>query len=277
MNLRIEIWKNYNVFGRGPSNCWLNYLPFAKAILPALLIVLTFSYAEGNFNNDRQILRLYSQQLDDSFDISIEYFGNGVDTITIYVLEQTNRRLSHLKKVLNDSTHLFKVIGISQIKPTKSKRKNNFIPPPDGYYFDSGVSFFGMSHLFQEFLVEEVVAKYDEHSSQRILIGHSFAGVFALYLGLQELQPFQKIISISPSLWLNKNNFMYHYQKNSSLSFHCPTIVLYGKKEQLNKVGPSCVKLSDKIRDSDNIQFEEVDGNHQKTFSKMTSVHILEQ
>jgi hypothetical protein len=104
MNLRIEIWKNYKVFGRGPSNCWLNYLPFAKAILPALLIVLTFSYAEGNFNNDRQILRLYSQQLDDSFDISIEYFGNGVDTITIYVLEQTNRRLSHLKKVLLFST-----------------------------------------------------------------------------------------------------------------------------------------------------------------------------
>jgi uncharacterized protein len=81
-------------------------------------------------------------------------------------------------------------------------------------------------------------------------MGHSFGGLFAFYCFTQPVQPFKNIIAMSPSLWVNNNNFfeaeMEFYQhkgKTDVLLYHA-----CGSGEWINKVLYTSRKMRDTLK-----------------------------
>jgi hypothetical protein len=66
----------------------------------------------------------------------------------------------------------------------------------------------GGARNFLKFISEELVPYIDSHyrtTKYKILIGHSFGGLFAVHTLLTQPGAFDALISISPSLWWNNN------------------------------------------------------------------------
>lgn len=86
-------------------------------------------------------------------------------------------------------------------------RTRDFTPTEDDARFPGS----GEADKFLQFLKDELIpfleAKY-MMSDERILFGHSFGGLFALYTLKKSPALFDAYISVSPSVWW-KDNFMY--------------------------------------------------------------------
>ena len=191
----------------------------------------------------------------DSLLVDVRFLDKKSDsTISIYVLDASlDKRVSKLEKVLaaKESTTNFRIIGIGQSKYSGKKRRRDFVPPNDTSFFGANAHFNGRADLFVRFIKDSIVAGVDAITDRRILIGHSFGGLFGVYCSTQPYTHFDEIYALSPSLWVNHNSFSKYYASTDSLQIHRPLYISYGSLEQLNFVGPSITKFSDKLKDQD--------------------------
>jgi hypothetical protein len=90
------------------------------------------------------------------------------------------------------------VVGVSN-----TQRTRDLTPPAQGDNVPAGA---GGADTFLRFLDEELApvieARYRTHP-YRILVGHSFGGLFAVHVLMNQPQRFNAYVAISPSLWWN--------------------------------------------------------------------------
>ena len=191
----------------------------------------------------------------DSLLIDYRFIDNHSDSTTsIYLLDASlGKRADELEaelKTRRTATN-YRIIGIGQSKYSGKKRRRDFAPPNDTSFFEANAGFQGRADLFLAFISDSILPAYDVHSDKRILVGHSFGGLFSVYVSTLEQHPFNEIYALSPSLWVNYRSFAKHYKTNDSLYIKTPLHISYGSLEQLNLVGPSIVNFNEILKPRD--------------------------
>lgn len=183
-----------------------------------------------------------------------EIDSNATQTTTIYVLDASlDKRVANLEAELKSkpSATNYRIIGIGHSKYSGKKRKRDFVPPNDTSFFGADAGFNGRADDFLQLIKDSIIPKYDATSNQRILVGHSFGGLFGVYVSTLISQPFDEIYALSPSLWVNHNSFAKHYSVTDSLKIKTPLHISYGSLEQLNLVGPAIKRFERNLKKSD--------------------------
>ena len=202
--------------------------------------------------------RVYSTQVKDSFDIQLHEHFTGYGSLsllsTYYILDsEIDNRTDRLHDSLlaMDSSLNFRIIGIGQTHFSKLLRKRDFVPPADGKFLSKGAMYSGNADEFYDFILEDIIPEYDPFSDNRILIGHSFGGLFGVYTSTQEDCPFDKIHALSPSLWVNYSDAKSTYEKDTSIHIHTNLDIHYGSLERLNKVANAAEEFGSVLRPTD--------------------------
>ncbi|MDB9883464.1 alpha/beta hydrolase-fold protein, partial [Bacteroidia bacterium] len=164
-----------------------------------------------------------------------------------------DKRFSRLSDSLKlDSLEFnYRIIGIGQKHFNKSLRQRDFAPPADGSFFSKNASYTGNTENFYRFISTRVMPEYDAQSDYRVLLGHSYGGIFGVYVGTHIENHFDKIYAISPSLWINSSNFLSNYERDSSLHINTSLHILYGSLEELNKVAPEIERFQKILKPDD--------------------------
>jgi uncharacterized protein len=161
------------------------------------------------------------------------------------------------------------VITIAHQNGHVMQRQRDFIPSDAGGYSDKK---FGQAKKFYTFLKDELLPwalKKVPHQKIRIFIGHSFSGLFALYLTLQPDKLFDKHFAISPSVWANYEELMKieakYAKAHTQLKVHIR--IFAGSLEVFNKVLNSSTNFYNKVKarryQGCNISFEVIEwANH---------------
>lgn len=100
------------------------------------------------------------------------------------------------------------VVTIGHMGDWHKKRMRDFIPSDAGGYKDS---LFGDADNFNLFLKTELIPfinKKIPNQQGRVLVGHSFSGLFCLYAALQDGRLFDQYFAISPSVWANHEELL---------------------------------------------------------------------
>ena len=192
----------------------------------------------------------------DSLLIDVRNIDKGAtQTISIYMLDAgLDKRVNRLCKVLEEkpSSVNYRIVGIGYSRFSNKKRRRDFVPPGDTTFFGPKARFVGKANDFLSVIVDSVIPTWDTLTDKRILIGHSFGGLFGVYCGTLATSPFDEIFALSPSLWVNAGSFRRHYVNSQQMRFYKPVHISYGSLEVLNFVGPSINRLKRKLKTNDN-------------------------
>lgn len=191
----------------------------------------------------------------DSLLVDVRAIDNqAAKTISIYVLDASlDKRIANLQTSLSAeaATTNYRIIGIGHTTYSNALRKRDFAPPNDTTFFGQKAGFNGRADEFISFIQDSILPIYDATADKRILVGHSFGGLFGVYVSTLDSQPFDEIYALSPSLWVNSRSFAKHYLKSDSLYIKTPLHISYGSLEQLNLVGPSIKNWQANLKDKD--------------------------
>ena len=150
-----------------------------------------------------------------------------------------------------DSTRDCIMIGIAHKGNWDMKRQRDFIPSDAGGFSNSN---FGQASRFYSFMKDELIPRINGKfpgSKSKIFIGHSFGGLVALYMSMQDNKLFDRYHAISPSVWANYYELMdieekyalKHKNYNSTISIYA------GSLEFLNKVLSSSREFYNKVKE----------------------------
>jgi len=95
------------------------------------------------------------------------------------------------------------IIAISHVGDWESKRARDFIPSDIS---KNSENYFGKADSFYLFLKTELIPMVEKkltNKKDRVFIGHSFGGLFCLYILFKDDKLFDKHFAISPSVWAN--------------------------------------------------------------------------
>lgn len=179
---------------------------------------------------------------------------NSDKTITLYVLDASlDDRVDLLEAELKtrDAATNYRIIGIGHSQYSGEKRRRDFAPPDDTLFFGVDAGSCGSADLFLQFIRDSIRVNYDRDTDKRILVGHSFGGLFGVYCSTLTDSPFDEIYALSPSLWVNYRSFAKHYAVTDSLHIKVPLHISYGSLEQINLVGPSVTDFFENLKDDD--------------------------
>lgn len=103
-----------------------------------------------------------------------------------------------------------------------ASRTHDYTPPADSYPKPKGEQVaFGGAEQFYGFIEQELTPMLDEafgvNSRHRSLVGHSFGGLFGLYVLMKHGQSFNHYVIASPSIWWNDKSI---HQYKSALTPH---------------------------------------------------------
>ena len=158
---------------------------------------------------------MYSPQVNDSFLIQIRVPANYKSTNPYHHIYLADGSLKMGNYILGkdsswraDVPENCLIITIAHIGDYTMKRQRDFLPSDAGGYRDAK---FGHAQQFYLFLKNTVIpyvnTKYPKKNSSAF-IGHSFSGLFCVYLLFQEDKLFDRHFAISPSIWANHNEMM---------------------------------------------------------------------
>lgn len=159
-----------------------------------------------------------SSSVGDSFDL---HLNRPVGTEKLPVLIYLDAHLPSGKRIPREVEKMqaegglpdLLLVGIGHQKSLFRKRNRDFIPPARlvGNEFVSTKKASGQAKPFYRFLVSELIPWLrKEHAIEEdwAICGHSLGGLFSLYSMLQPDTPFRKVISLSPSVWINRRNLL---------------------------------------------------------------------
>jgi hypothetical protein len=160
----------------------------------------------------------FSEIAGDSFDLYLQR-PSGTDPLPVLIYLDAHlpsgRRIPQVVRKMQD-TGIFPdllLVGIGHQKSYFRKRNRDFIPPPRlvEEEFISKKKGYGQAKLFFRFLTSELIPFLREEHQVRedwAICGHSLGGLFTLYSMLQPDTPFNRVISLSPSVWINRRNLL---------------------------------------------------------------------
>jgi hypothetical protein len=133
------------------------------------------------------------------------------------------------------------IIAIGHLGDWHDKRSRDLIPSDIS---NNATTNFGKANLFYLFLKNELIPRTEKkmtNKKSRAFIGHSFGGLFCLYILFKDDKLFDRHFAISPSCWANYNELdkieEKYFKTNKSLKANVAIYV--GGLEFLNKVLPS--------------------------------------
>lgn len=143
------------------------------------------------------------------------------------------------------------LIGIAHTGDWNTKRQRDLIPSDAGGYSNKD---FGHASKFFSFMKEELMPHINKrfaNQKSKVFIGHSFGGLFALYMSMKDNKLFDHYYAISPSVWANYYELMKiekdYAARNKNYN---STISIYaGSLEFLNKVLNSSREFYDKVKE----------------------------
>lgn len=223
----------------------------ARQLLYSILVTTIISCGVTRKSEEH----IHSTAINDFYKVVVlETNPKGDFTKSIIVLDAgVDRRVEKLYETLQnrDNDTNYRVIGLAHSKFSNTVRRRDFIPAAEDSFFCSKAKYLGQANLFKDFLVNEFLPQYDADTDLRILIGHSFGGMFAAYVSLTDSTTFHRIIALSPSFWLNYRSFITHYRADTSLAFKTPVSMAYGSLEKLNFIGGSIEEFEKYMRPQD--------------------------
>ena len=216
-----------------------------------VFITLTVGVVEARIDTS---LVVYSQSVQDSFLIRIQSFDELSSESEAVYYPDLKLRFGRLISEYASQDSLKKIfIGIGHFGDFKEKRRRDFIAPyfvgndtvPDYLRYYPGRAFDFLSFLRNE-LIPLVEKNVTPHT--RTFIGHSFGGLFGLYAANQD-SIFQNIHALSPSVWVNRKNFI-EYWSYYPCSSKSKANLYVGGLEVFNRVKRSVLSLSSVIKSS---------------------------
>jgi predicted alpha/beta superfamily hydrolase len=215
------------------------FLPF--------LLLLVISCTSPRDESARVI---FSESVKDSFEIYIDLPGgfvkDGNNSIVFYT--DANLRIGReIRKQINlgrNNRKLSNVIfvGIGHIGDYLKLRRRDFIPPPvNDSTILSDNKYFGHADNFYRFLTSELIPYLNKNypnNGRYTYIGHSLGGLFAFHCLMKPKTIFVNHVALSPSLWINYNNFFSqeeefflkgNHEFNATLYHACGTLEWHNK------------------------------------------------
>lgn len=94
-------------------------------------------------------------------------------------------------------------------------RTHDYTPPSESYPAPTGEqTAFGGADYFHAFIADELASMLDKefgiNPNHRTLIGHSYGGLFGLYLLMARSESFDNYVIASPSIWWNDKSVLAH-------------------------------------------------------------------
>lgn len=217
-----------------------------KYFLFALLfITLSACSSVRSSKKNTESEMVYSSAVKDSFLITIQKPEGYADSNRYKLILVADGAINLGKKILSycetnpDSCKSgFIVVTISHKGDWKMKRRRDFIPSD---LSSNSTEEFGKANAYYNFIKQEVlpfIKNKVPNSTENIFIGHSFTGLFSLYLSLKDSTLFDKYYAISPSCWANYNELLKIEQDYSyhNTSLKADIKIYAGSLEILNKV-----------------------------------------
>jgi predicted alpha/beta superfamily hydrolase len=143
--------------------------------------------------------------------------GGGTPHLLVYLDAHlpTGRRVVKAARRLASRSQLppLALLGIGHTNSYFRKRNRDFVPPPrlvEGQFVSRRAGY-GQAAVFHRCLQEEILPWTRGQfawEGEPVLCGHSIGGLFALYALLAEEPVFEKVIALSPSVWLNRRSLL---------------------------------------------------------------------
>lgn len=221
----------------------------SRCIHRCLVVLLALCSCSGA--RSTAIPTIHSEFVNDNFELYIDlppdYSADKPYSVAFYMdanLKMGNEVRKQIQLAENKE-NLKEVIfvGVGHTGNYRHQRRRDFIPPnhENGRVVQSEVVNFGHADVFYSFLTLELIPHINQKyrtNGRYSYIGHSFSGLFAFYSMLQPETVFANYIALSPSLWVNYDNFfeieeVFHSNRkelNTTLYHAC------GSAEWTNKV-----------------------------------------
>lgn len=142
------------------------------------------------------------------------------------------------------------LIGLAHKGDWNTKRRRDLIPSDAGGYNSNS---FGQASNFYLLFKEELIPFINKkfvHGKSKVFIGHSFGGLFALYMSIRENKLFDHYYAISPSVWASSYELMKIEKEYASKTkdYNSSVSIYAGSLEFLNKVLSSSKKFYNTVK-----------------------------
>lgn len=237
---------------------------YISSIGPFLLVSFLFSCTI--IPRNRTIPAIWSTYVNDSFEIYLDlpdgYNPHDSNYTVVYYMDANLNLGYQLRHESYRSVYagaLGKVIfvGVGHMGDYALKRNRDFIPPPfkNGQVYQTKTAYRNHADLFYYFLSKELIPYVDSlypNNCNKTYIGHSLSGLFGIYALFRKESMFRQYVIMSPSLWVNRNNF-FQFEKDfhsGKPSIKATVYYFCGKGEWGNEILPTSRKLK-KILEND--------------------------
>ncbi|HET9826072.1 MAG TPA: alpha/beta hydrolase-fold protein [Chitinophagaceae bacterium] len=222
-----------------------------KNLLPLLFLVVSCGNSLARQSLQTQQITLFSQQVNDSFDIHItlpmNYRNPQKHFPVVFYLDANLRSGNKMRTIIdefNNKKHPLDAVfvGVGHFGNEHALRRRDFITPFKKNKCDSLISDdpnYGQAENFYRFIENELIPYVDQHyrvTARRSLVGHSLGGLFTFYCLFKKDRLFTNFIALSPSFWINSEN-IYEFEKRyraDSTRLHANVCMCVGGAERFN-------------------------------------------
>ena len=183
---------------------------------------------------------LYDTEIKDSFEVRIDSYRDRTyktpyDTIVFY-FDASLKSGKYLREFYSDSAHRNTLlVGIAHFGNYRTKRRRDLMGNNDY-----------MKHLLDSGIIPHIQKNYG-WAKERMIIGHSFGGLWVYRNFFTTDSLFTTFISISPSLWVEGTTSPQEYSKQVTLDSLRTLFMYWGGGEEFNYVKGACNKAMTEI------------------------------
>lgn len=239
-----------------------------------IIICLAFCCCKSVLNVDgaTETITIYSELAKDSFDIRIDVFNHHegqkkFEKIVFYFdagIKSGTKIRDFFGDTANENTLL---VGIAHKGYFREKRRRDLMEDNNN-----------LKQLLDSSIVTYIKAKYG-WSDERIIIGHSFGGLWVYRSFFSADTLFTTYLAISPSLWVEGTKLPLEYGVERIANTNNKLYMFWGGDEEFNYVKGACEKADKQIMGNEifvsKIKTKELKGESHNTTQTPALIHFF--